>query len=123
MNYQRAYIFSKYTDMLDYFEANQASVCGVPLFEDHEAYQKRVDNIRKRYAKARLVNLILLVRYEKNPLTDSMRTICKIKCPINPLPVVGDFETPHLTQVIKSLNKHGWEQVACQSAFDMRLFE
>lgn len=123
MNYQRAYIFSKYTDMLTYFNANKDRICGVPMFEDHDAYQKRVDNIRKRYAKERPVSLILLVRYEKDHSTNHVHTICKIKCPINPLPIKGEFEASSLQSVIDSIIANGWEQVTTQTKFNLRLFE
>ena len=56
------------------------------------------------------MRLILLVRYERNPLNNRMRIICKIHCPVNPLPVRGEFETPSLNAVVDFLKKNGWRE-------------
>ena len=118
MKYQVVYMFSKYTDMLPYFNANHERICGVPTCNNTEAYQKRVDNARAYYAKSKPVSLFLLVRYEA-----PNHTICRIKCPVNPLPVKGEFVASSLSDVISSLRAHGWEQITVQNRFDLSMFE
>ena len=54
------------------------------------------------YAEPRDIQLILLVRYEKG------KVYAKIKCPINPLPVRGEFEAPSFTAIKDFLLKEGW---------------
>ena len=61
------------------------------------------------YSRTRDIRLILLVRYERNG-RGSRKVFCKINCPINPLPVKGEFETPSLGTIKKFLNEQGWEE-------------
>lgn len=122
MNYQLAYVFSKYTDMLEYFDKNEVRICGARMFEDLDTYLKRVDNVRKRFAQPRPVNLMLLVRFEHTTNGDR-RTICRIKCPINPMPIKGEFETNNLPDLIKFIKSLGWEQGTTQTKFDLSMFE
>lgn len=55
------------------------------------------------YEKEREISLFLMVRY-----VDGNRCMCKIKCPINPLPIKGEFEAPSLGAVERFLSQNGW---------------
>lgn len=39
---------------------------------------------------------------------EEYKTICRIKCPINPLPIKGEFETPSVGAVSHVLATMGW---------------
>lgn len=54
------------------------------------------------YAKEREIQLILLVRHEEG------KCICRIKCPINPLPIKGEFEAVNSAEVGRLLHELGW---------------
>ena len=54
------------------------------------------------YAEEREVQLILLVRHEEG------KCICRIKCPVNPLPIKGEFEAVNSAEVGRLLRKLGW---------------
>lgn len=84
INYDRSISFVKQDNLMQYFRSNQ--VCH-PI---------------EYYAETRKIRLILLVRYEKG------RIYAKIKCPINPLPVRGEFEIPSLTAIFDFLTANGW---------------
>lgn len=88
MKYQLVMTFIKRTNLLDFFDHNPA------------------DNLehREHYAKERDVRLILMVRI------DGQRTFCKIKCPINPLPVTGEFEVPNMGAIQHFLKSNGWKK-------------
>jgi hypothetical protein len=88
MKYQLVMTFIKRTNLLDFFDHNPA------------------DNLERReyYAHERDVRLILMVRM------DGPRTFCKIKCPINPLPVTGEFEVPNINALQHFLKQAGWKK-------------
>ena len=100
MEYCTVKIFTKRTNMRAWFLAN---VCPT-LRPEHYAQMER------HYDKERDVRLILLVRYEREPLKNTMRTICKIHCPVNPLPVKGEFEVPTFGVIKRYLNDNGWTE-------------
>lgn len=52
--------------------------------------------------KNRDVHLILLVRHEDG------KCICRIKCPINPLPIKGEFQCVSTGEMSKLLKSMGW---------------
>lgn len=54
------------------------------------------------YVKEREIQLILLVRHEEG------KCICRIKCPINPLPIKGEFEAVNSAEVGQLLHELGW---------------
>lgn len=62
-----------------------------------------VENVRALYAKEREIQLILLVRYEDS------KCICLIKCPINPLPIKGEFQCVSTSEMTKLLASMGWQ--------------
>lgn len=82
--YHTALIFTKRDNLVKYF-------WGKPALSNQEYY-----------AREREVQLILLVRYEKG------KCICCIKCPINPLPIKGEFEAPSIGAVSHTLQTMGW---------------
>lgn len=92
--YGMAIIFTKRDNLLKWFSANDGFwALGT------DAYQKA----RAVYAKEREVRLILLVRFNEKG-----KSICRIKCPINPLPIKGEFEAPSVGAVSHTLETMGW---------------
>lgn len=85
--YALAYIFTKRDNLIKWLNS-QHNFSVLPEFEYYE---------RKRD-----VELILLVRYEGN------KCICRIKCPINPLPIKGEFEPVNAAAVQRLLASLGW---------------
>ena len=59
--------------------------------------------IRAEYATEREIQLILLVRHEEG------KCICRIKCPINPLPIKGEFQCVSTSEMTKLLASIGWK--------------
>ena len=90
--YSRAIIFTKHTDLMPWFQSNYHR------FGTHGTTER----IREMYSRVRDVQLILLVRYENN------KCICRIKCPINPLPIKGEFEAVNSHEVERLLKSFGW---------------
>lgn len=92
--YGMAIIFTKRDNLLKWFSANDGFwALGT------NAYQRA----RAVYAKEREVRLILLVRFNEKG-----KPICRIKCPINPLPIKGEFEAPTVGAVSHTLETMGW---------------
>lgn len=69
---------------------------------------------RENYAREREIQLILLKRF------DGTKQYCKIKCPVNPLPVKGEFEVPRGATIEKWLMQNGW---CLKDMFYTRMFE
>lgn len=82
--YHQAIIFSKRDNLVKYF-------LGKPSLSDQEYY-----------AMEREIQLILLVRFENG------KCICRIKCPINPLPIKGEFQCVSTSEMSKLLTSMGW---------------
>ena len=55
------------------------------------------------YARERDIQLVLWVRYDNNN-----DTYCKISCPINPLPIKGEFKAASLSSICEFLQDNGW---------------
>ena len=92
--YTCAIIFTKKTDLIDYLYTNKVlnrKLSGVVS-----------DGYERQCAEKRDIQLILLTRNEGNKL------MCRIRCPINPLPVKGEFEAPRLSVIEKFLFENGW---------------
>lgn len=70
-----------------------------PQFRDAQEAAR----IRAEYATEREIQLILLVRHEEN------KCICRIKCPINPLPIKGEFQCVSTSEMTKLLASMGWK--------------
>lgn len=85
INYDRVIFFAKQDNLLEWYGSTSQHAKSI-----------------EEYAETRRVQLILLVRYEKG------RIYAKIKCPINPLPVRGEFEIPSVAAITDFLINNGW---------------
>lgn len=86
--YHTAIIYTKHTNLMPWYNGR----CDAP----------RNPTAREYYSKDREVQLILLVRHEDN------KCICRIKCPINPLPIKGEFQCVSTGEMSKLLKSMGW---------------
>ena len=86
--YHTAIIYTKHTNLMPWYNGR----CDAP--RNHTA--------REYYSKNRDVQLILLVRHEDG------KCICRIKCPINPLPIKGEFQCVSTGEMSKLLKSMGW---------------
>lgn len=103
VKYSTAYILHKHTNLLPWFD--NTTTIKKPALDDPA--RKNWEHLREDYAsECRDIRLILLVRYEGNN-----ECYCRIKCPINPIPVKGEFNAPSGNCVINFLRKDGWEVV------------
>ena len=102
MNHQYVVTYIKRTNLLDYMRSNHDDCA--------EQYNYNAERMKQYYAEERDVRLILLVRHEDG------RTLCKIKCPINPLPVKGEFEVPTMGALHYFLEVNGWHKSGVLSA-------
>ena len=92
--YTCATIFTKKGNLSDYLYTDKiASQCNM---------HTPSESMREFYAREREIELILLTRHENGKL------ICRIKCPVNPLPVKGEFEAPTFSAVQRFLIDNGW---------------
>jgi hypothetical protein len=105
MKYDRVLIFTKNGNLLDYL--NTYRVCGrIPNLSDKE---------KEYYALEREIQLIACIRWEDFPVSTSKgivqapKCFCKIKCPVNPLPVKGEFELPSIDVLRSFLKANGWK--------------
>lgn len=101
--YQYALIFTKRDNLSKWFNAN----CSKFIVDGNLEYSRR------RYAQERDVKLTLFVRYDNN------KCICRIKCPINPLPVRGEFNAVSEHEVRKFLTSLGW---TCEQRLPLYFF-
>lgn len=99
MKYQTACIFTKKGNLLPWLYSQHTN----PSAAEQEFY-----------ARERKLQLILLVR------NDSGRIYCRIKCPVSPLPVKGEFEAPSFSAITDFLWANGWRkmQVILSSMFN-----
>ena len=99
--YDVVYILTKKGNLTEYLNTYAAQVMlGGNISEQCKEY----------YAKEREISLIAKFRYETER-TDRKRInhcYCKIQCPVNPLPIKGEFEAPCVTAVIDFLTENGW---------------
>jgi hypothetical protein len=106
-NYSRAFIFHKETDLMPYFDTIKEKIGYNPDFPSHQ-------RTKARYEAKRDVQLIALLRWEEVPnnkmggMTARQRCMCRIKCPINPIPVIGEFEIPSPYHICEFLRELGW---------------
>lgn len=91
--YHTAIIYSKRDNLLKWLNSRY------PKFRDAQEAAR----IRAEYATEREIQLILLVRHENE------KTICRIKCPINPLPIKGEFQCVSTSEMTKLLASMGWK--------------
>lgn len=93
--YHTAIIYTKHTNLMPWLQSNYTK------FGTHGTTEQ-VQSIRAAYEKDRDVQLILLVRHEDG------KCICRIKCPINPLPIKGEFQCVSTGEMTKLLKSMGW---------------
>lgn len=96
--YHTVYVYTKRDNLSKWFDAN----CSKFIVDGNMEYSERFVSAEKHYAQERIVQLILLVRHEDG------HCYCKIKCPINPLPIKGEFEVTTAADVGKLLMSMGW---------------
>ena len=101
MTYNTVIIFTKRANLLPYAYGKMAHGAKLP-------------NPMEYYEKEREIQLRLLVRFDKGG------TICKVKCPINPLPVNGEFRPVRYEAVVSFIEEQGW---AKKSVFNKRMLE
>ena len=96
--YHKAFIFTKRDNLLKWFDVHAYKYAWGANMEYSDQYKK----MEALYAKEREIQLILLVRYENE------KCICRIKCPINPLPIKGEFQCVSTSEMSKLLTSMGW---------------
>ena len=94
--YHTAIIYTKHTNLMPWLQSNYTK------FGAHGTTEQAL-RIREMYSKDRDVQLILLVRHEEG------KCICRIKCPINPLPIKGEFQCVSTNEMTKLLASMGWK--------------
>ena len=105
--YHTAIIYTKRDNLSKWFAANSHLFISGGNMEYSEHYQK----MREHYAQDRDVQLILLVRHEDVRIGGTIKNkcICRIKCPINPLPIKGEFECVSTGEMTRLLASMGWK--------------
>ena len=93
--YHTAIIYTKHTNLMPWLQSRYE------MFGTHGTTEQAL-RIREMYSKDRDVQLILLVRHEDG------KCICRIKCPINPLPIKGEFQCVSTGEMSKLLKSMGW---------------
>lgn len=93
VNYDMAIIFTKHTNLLQWFNHN---------YNSRSLSDDQVNHAVEYYSKMQDVELVLLARHEDG------HTYCKIKCPINPLPIRGEFDAISVASVTQFLQQDGW---------------
>lgn len=89
--YNRVFVFTKKGNLLPWFHSKNLNMTQASA---------------EYYGKERDIELIAMFRYEITQL--GTKCFCKIKCPVKPLPVKGEFEAPSESSVINFLSKEGW---------------
>ena len=96
--YHTAIIYTKRDNLSEWFNVN-----GYQFMRDgNMEYSERYQRMKEYYAKEREIQLILLVRHEEG------KCICRIKCPINPLPIKGEFQCVSTSEMTRLLASMGW---------------
>lgn len=103
--YSQAVIFTKRSNLLPYAHSQ-----GINHFRSPEER----DRFFEHYAHEQEVSLIALFRWEHD------KCICRIKCPINPLPVKGEFEAASPSAISRFLIANGW---AFKQKYNLHIFE
>lgn len=96
--YHTAYIFTKHNNLSKWFNTN----CANFIVDGNMKHSERFVSAKAYYAQERVVQLILLVRHEDG------KCICRIKCPINPLPIKGEFVATTAADMGRLLISIGW---------------
>ena len=103
MKYDRVLIFTKKGNLMQYLCTDKVSR---PM--------SNVEKATEYYAQEREIQLIACLRWEDYPVSTRKgivqmpKVFCKIKCPVNPLPVKGEFEVPSIEALRSFLKANGW---------------
>jgi hypothetical protein len=106
MKYDRVLVYTKKGDLLDYLFTDKV-ICSYPHGVN--------ETTRDCYAREREIQLVVSARWEDFPVStrkgivQMTKCFCRIKCPVNPLPVKGEFEVPNLECLRRFLKANGWE--------------
>ena len=100
MKYDIVYQFAKKGNLLDYFNQKSDKM--------HFATAEQYDRWQEYYAQEREINLYAMVRYKIVP-DEQTQVICKIKCPVSPIPAKGEFELPGEHALFKCMQDNGWQ--------------
>ena len=102
--YHTAIIYTKHTNLMPWLQSRYE------MFGTHGTTEQ-AQRIREMYSKDREVQLILLVRHEDVRIGGTIKNkcICRIKCPINPLPIKGEFECVSTGEMTRLLASMGWK--------------
>jgi len=65
--------------------------------------QEERDRLERVYGRETNIELVAMFRWENG------KCLCRIKCPVNPLPIKGEFEAVTATTVRSFLEELGWE--------------
>ena len=103
MKYDRVLVYTKKGNLLDFMNTERVSQRIV-----------NAESAAKHYGQEKEIQLVACLRCEDCSVSTRKGTVqrpkvfCKIKCPINPLPVKGEFEAPSFVAVQRFLNANGW---------------
>ena len=99
MKYDRVLIFTKKGNLMQYLCTDKVS----------RTYSNaNAEGLRQYYGQEREIQLIARIRWEATENRGKDKCFCSIKCPVNPLPVKGEFELPSLDSLRMFLNANGW---------------
>ena len=99
MKYSRVLTFKKFTNLMSYAEA-EAKRCNTSI--------NRLPHLKAYYEQDRDIILNVYFRWDEEG-----KHHCRIQCPINPLPVKGEFEVPSLDVLCRFLESNGWRMANC----------
>ena len=91
--YTQVLVYTKNGNLLPYVTAKVMNKC---------ASAELSQRMRDYYTREREIQLLCMFRWENG------KCFCRIKCPVNPLPVKGEFEVPTTTDVGTFLVNNGW---------------
>lgn len=104
MHYDRVLIFTKKGNLMDYLCTEKVSR-SIPNVEKAKEY----------YGQQKEIQLVARLRWEDFPVSapkgiiQMPKCFCNIKCPVNPLPVKGEFELPSIDALHSFLKANGWK--------------
>ena len=100
MKYERVLVYTKKGNLLDY-------ACTDKVMRSFSSANSA--SLKEFYGNERDIQLIAQIRWETNGQYGKEKCICCIKCPVNPMPVKGEFELPSLDSLRMFLKANGWE--------------
>jgi hypothetical protein len=105
MKYDRVLVYTKRGNLLGYLNTDK-------VLKENANYA--TSSVKAYYEKEREIQLIASVRWEnfpvptRNGIVQMPKCFCRIKCPVNPLPVKGEFELPSIESLREFLKANGW---------------